>query len=320
MVGIPAADSIYRRFVIDLISSSWIVVGPVVAADRVCRLQVLSADDDISLSVLPLIPAKKLLLPPIDLLWEEADGRYRSPSMSSHDSDGVAVLDLHPCDLYALAYLDQVYAEDPYYQRRRAKHLLVGRECQPASSCFCYPRDSPPPFDLFFAKDELWCGSDLGERLLQKISLPVSSSVRRPLPAIYWSGQVEKPFSIAERFLESEDHPLWSEVAERCLSCGSCSAVCPTCSCYDVVDEATLKGEIRRLRLWDNCFFRDHALVAGGENFRRNRRDRLRFRFEHKYLGFGAQRGVISCVGCGRCQRVCPVGIDLRQFLTVGGE
>jgi ferredoxin len=76
-----------------------------------------------------------------------------------------------------------------------------------------------------------------------------------------------------------------------------------------------LTGEIKRQRVWDNCFFRDHGLVAGGHNFRPDRTARLRFRFEHKYLGFGEQRGIISCVGCGRCQRVCPVEINLANVL-----
>ena len=122
--------------------------------------------------------------------------------------------------------------------------------------------------------------------------------------------------SAESRFAASLHRPIWKEEGERCLSCGACSAVCPTCYCYDVVDEAGLDGSVARRREWDNCFFRDHALVAGGHNFRPDRASRLRFRFEHKYLGFGELRGEASCVGCGRCTSACPVAIDLAAVLA----
>jgi ferredoxin len=228
----------------------------------------------------------------------------------------VAIVDVAPCDLYALAYLDQAYAEDPFYQYRRQRLLVVGRECSPSTLCLCPPHTAPPPFDLFFAGEDVWCGSALGTKILQEFTGAPPTRGDEPLPEKYWAAQAAPvPNDLAERFIQSAAAPLWAEVAGRCLSCGACSAVCPTCACYDVVDEVALSGEITRQRVWDNCFFRDHGLVAGGHNFRPDRTARLRFRFEHKYLGFGEQRGIISCVGCGRCQQVCPVGINLAKVL-----
>jgi formate hydrogenlyase subunit 6/NADH:ubiquinone oxidoreductase subunit I len=257
---------------------------------------------------LPLIPLKKFLFPPIQLLWTQSEDS--SPASFAHAN--IAIIDVAPCDLYALIYLDQVYTEDSLYQQRRRNLLLVGRECSPSPHCHCTPHATSPFFDLFFAGDDVWCGSELGEKVLQEFSGTVKPG---NLPLKYWMGKVALPISVEARFLQSVDNPLWAEVAKRCLSCGACSAVCPTCACYDVVDVVSLNGEIRRQRVWDNCFFRDHGLVAGGHNFRPDRTSRLRFRFEHKYLGFGEQRGIISCVGCGRCQQVCPVGINLAQIL-----
>jgi formate hydrogenlyase subunit 6/NADH:ubiquinone oxidoreductase subunit I len=112
-----------------------------------------------------------------------------------------------------------------------------------------------------------------------------------------------------------EKSALWDEFAGRCLSCGACSLCCPTCYCFDIREYGALDGETTmRLREWDNCLFKDHGEVAGGFNFRKSRQERFHYRYQHKYLGFGPTRGIVSCVGCGRCRVVCPVGIDLLEL------
>jgi sulfhydrogenase subunit beta (sulfur reductase) len=228
----------------------------------------------------------------------------------------MALVGIAPCDLYALAYLDLVFAGDPHYQSRRQKLLLVGSECRHTPECFCPPRCEPPPFDLFFAGDRLWVGSARGEALQASLAEDFSSPDELPFPQEITSGQQPLAENLELLFTASTGLPLWREVGERCLSCGACSAVCPTCYCYAMVDEALPDDEVTRRREWDNCFFREHALVAGGQNFRPSRAERLRFRFEHKMLGFGTLRGVASCVGCGRCARACPVDIDISAVLA----
>jgi ferredoxin len=98
--------------------------------------------------------------------------------------------------------------------------------------------------------------------------------------------------------------------------------VCPTCYCFDLLDVAAVNGSVSRQRAWDNCFFAEHGKVAGGFDFRADRAERLRFRMEHKRLGFGELSGMDSCVGCGRCRDICPVDIDLdriiEQFVAEG--
>jgi ferredoxin len=314
MRGFSATESFYQHFV-EKLQHSWTVVGPIIAADGVCRLQELGEAGARTCPCLPLIPPKKFLLPPAEQLWSSREGRYQLPPASLSPA-GVALFNVAPCDLYALDYLDQAFAEDPFYRERRQRLLLIGSECTPSIYCHCPPRATPPPFDLFFAGDDVWCGSELGETVLRVFAGALVPRKDEPLPRKYWAGQgAPLPSDLAARFLQSDADPLWAEVARRCLSCGACSAACPTCACYDVVDDVSLSGESKRQRVWDNCFFRDHGLVAGGHNFRPDRTARLRFRFEHKYLGFGEQRGISSCVGCGRCQRVCPVEINLAHVL-----
>ena len=110
---------------------------------------------------------------------------------------------------------------------------------------------------------------------------------------------------------------VWQEVGEECLSCGTCSMVCPTCYCYAVFDELNLDASSgQRKRRWDSCLFKDYALVAGGHNFRAERSSRVKNRFFHKQSGFVTQYGRPSCVGCGRCKAYCPAGIDIVEIVN----
>jgi sulfhydrogenase subunit beta (sulfur reductase) len=109
----------------------------------------------------------------------------------------------------------------------------------------------------------------------------------------------------------SYDHPLWAELGERCLSCGACNLVCPTCYCFDVQDEISI--DLRsgvRIRSWDSCQLPRFATVAGGHNFRRQRADRLRHRFMRKGKYLQESFNMVGCVGCGRCAQSCPVDIS----------
>ena len=276
--------------------------------DGISRLQPVAALPETTPGALPVISFKKLLTPPKESLWTW-DGIRFTPA---EPQPRRAVFGVARCDLQALWYLDQVFADDALYQKNRQQLLVIGAPCQATDGCRCQPSAFPLSGDLFLADDHVWSLSSSGNILLTQLTEWLGVTVNRPLPeprsATTESGDVSEAL-----FKSSLGAPLWQQASQPCLACGACSVVCPTCYCYDMIDHNDLTGTCTRQRVWDNCFFSSHAKVAGGHDFRPDRAARLRFRFEHKKLGFGTLRGRPSCVGCGRCLEACPVGIDLDQ-------
>jgi ferredoxin len=280
--------------------------APAIGEDGISRLE---PSEELALEALAkttYLPVKKLLLPPREAIWTFVSRQF----YSAETSTPLAVSGVALCDLQAVWYLDQVFADDERYQTRRANCFLVGMPCEPGPECRCDCQLMPLSGDLFIGEEDIWALSPAGETLLH--SCGGKSVDKKPLP---WPTEIaaQRPKITEEQFTSDTRANVWEEEAKRCLSCGACSAVCPTCYCFDMLDHAALDGRVCRSRVWDNCFFSEHGKIAGDIDFRPNRADRLCFRAEHKFFGFGTLRGQNSCVGCGRCRKVCPVDIDLDQ-------
>lgn len=285
------------------------VFGPVVAADGICRLAPWHGEHLPESATLPRLPLKKLLIPTGEPLWSWSGEAFTS----APEPPPLAVVGLPPCEMQAAWYLDQVFRDDEVYQRRRGKLLLIGGKCTPGPDCRC---DSTLPLagDLLLGSDWLWCLSAAGAELVAATVATAARKESRSLPDIVVNAG--RTALTEELFAATGESKVWEEEGAPCLSCGACSALCPTCYCFDTLDDIGLSGDATRRRVWDNCFFAEHGQVAGGHDFRRGRAARLRFRAEHKRLGFGALRGVDACVGCGRCRQGCPVGIDLDRVVA----
>jgi sulfhydrogenase subunit beta (sulfur reductase) len=276
--------------------------SPQVDSDGICRLRPTASLPFLDSS--PFVPPKKLLIPPREKIWNYLTGQFSLPQAPQT----LAILGVALCDLQAIWYLDQVFAGDELYAARRAQSLLIGISCSPGPECRCDSHLMPLAGDVFLSLDRAWALSAKGDALLRQSGCQSPQELPLPWP----TGTATKRQTItAEQLNSSQNSACFSEAAKPCLSCGACSVVCPTCYCFDLLDDVGLDGDVSRSRVWDNCFFAEHGKVAGGHDFRAGRGARLRFRLEHKYLGFGDLLGQNSCVGCGRCRSICPVDIDL---------
>jgi ferredoxin len=162
-------------------------------------------------------------------------------------------------------------------------------------------------------------GSAAGEEILAE--LPRQRATGEDLAAA--EAIVERTAASMGRHMRSDDlhelllsnleHPRWDDVADRCLTCGNCTMVCPTCFCTSVEDSSDLAGvDVSRSRRWDSCFTMDFSHLPGG-SVRASSRSRYRQWMTHKLATWIDQFGSSGCVGCGRCLTWCPVGIDITE-------
>ncbi len=247
----------------------------------------------------------------------------------------LAVLGARPCEAAALEVLDRVFIEgahpDTRYGERRQNAFVAVVECSsPAATCFCDSMGTGPNVEAGFDLALTELDDEGGHRFLAR-----AGSVRglaaldgiAPVPA------TDDDLSTRDDLLEDArhrmvrhldvdglagvlarnlEHPRWAEVAERCLSCGNCTLVCPTCFCSDVRDATDLDGDVVRQRTWSSCFSVDHSFLHGGA-VRPSTQSRYRQWMTHKLSSWWDQFDTTGCVGCGRCVAWCPVGIDITE-------
>ena len=280
---------------------------------------------------------KQFLHPPIERLFTAANGRDgMTVAPRGEDAPRFAFLGVRACEIEAIRIQDQVFCNGPYpdagYQRRRRDAFIVALNCgQAGGTCFCVSMQTGPKvragFDLALTEliDEnrheflLEAGSENGgetlERLPHRLAAAGEIAAAEAVVARTASemGRALDTDGIKELLLANLEHPRWAEVADRCLTCGNCTMVCPTCFCTSVEDHSDLTGSAaERVRKWDSCFTMDFSYVHGG-SVRKSGRSRYRQWMTHKLASWIDQFGSSGCVGCGRCITWCPVGIDITE-------
>jgi sulfhydrogenase subunit beta (sulfur reductase) len=256
---------------------------------------------------------------------------------------------VRPCDAMAASMLDSVFdwgeEDDIYYLARRENTTVVGLAClNPSSLCFCTSMGGGPfatrGLDILLV--------DLGNRYLVRsitekgealISQWKDGGSLPSTPPILFEGLIEADEAdreAAERLekeaiakIKSEvklegvkekldgmfEDPYWDTLHLRCIGCGVCTYLCPTCHCFDITDEMRGRRGVR-VRTWDSCMFPLFTLHTSGHNPRNSGKERMRQRVMHKFNYFVEKFGDTACVGCGRCVRYCPVNIDIRAIIN----
>ncbi len=289
-------------------------------------------------TLLPRDTLKKYQFLPADqVLAYTKEARMVEVRGAAVEADETVVLGSRPCDAFAVRSLDGVFTTEPAfdpYRVRREKTTIVSMSChQPAETCFCTSAgigpDSTEGSDLlltevsggFFVEVVTEKGRELvatcreyfteageegtGERnragalLREKVTREAQyEAVRRVL---------DRP--------ETFSHEEWEKIGQTCIGCGVCTFLCPTCHCFDIVDEPVLdRGS--RWKIWDACQFADFTLEASGHNPRDRQYKRYRNRVFCKFKYYIDFYQMTGCVGCGRCIRYCPVGIDITEAAT----
>ncbi|MCF8706961.1 4Fe-4S dicluster domain-containing protein [Rhizorhapis sp. SPR117] len=280
---------------------------------------------------------KKFLHPPVLRLWHaERDAAGVRVVPEPDPDERFAFIGVRACELHAIAIQDKVFLEsgqiDPHYRARREGAFIVAVNCAVAGgTCFCVSMNTGPKAEAGFdlALTEMLregehhflveAGTDAGNAILAELPHRLATTEDLAAAAAVVArtagsmGREMRSDDVHELLLRNLDHSRWDEVAARCLTCGNCTMVCPTCFCTSVEESSDLAGaEVSRSRRWDSCFTMDFSYIHGG-SVRSSARARYRQWMTHKLATWFDQFGTSGCVGCGRCITWCPVGIDITE-------
>jgi len=276
----------------------------------------------------PIFPPKSIFLPQSEVLFEFTDDGYSMPEEPKRKQ---LILGMRPCDARAVWLLDTVFNQaedlDLYWGRKREKALVVSFGCASlCSSGFCDTVGSGPygkeGSDVLVTElDEVYYLQPLteaGEKLTAK--LDNAESGQNKMAKEIQKGSVVKEHTqadlhaINEKLYAAFDTPIWKKISESCLGCGVCTYLCPTCFCFDIVDEV---DRSERVRNWDTCMFRIYSQEASGHNPRPSKAERTRQRIMHKFAYWIDNEKASGCTGCGRCVEMCPVNLDIREMVQM---
>jgi ferredoxin len=282
---------------------------------------------------------KQFFFPSKVQLWraERREGGFEVEE-APVDGPRLALLGVRACELHAIEIQDRVLIRGRYtdrdYAARREGAFIVAVNCfEPGGTCFCTSMGTGPKADRGYdlALTEILdgahrflaeVGSERGAEVLAELPRTPASAADVDAAAAAVSGAEERmgrtldTTDIRDLLARNLEHERWDDVATRCLTCGNCTLVCPTCFCTSVEDVTDLTGDhAERTRSWDSCFSVDHSYIHGG-SIRPSGRSRYRQWLTHKFGTWWDQFDTSGCVGCGRCITWCPVGIDVTEELT----
>jgi ferredoxin len=243
------------------------------------------------------------------------------------------LLGIRPCDARGFVLLDKFFSsgehKESYYLEKRENTTIAGLACnRPLSTCFCTSLGGSPfgkeGMDLLLQdlndKYLIETVTERGERLIEKFPWLKDAEKADIERAKKLSEDAENAVrskvsvqGVNEKLDRMFNDPFWDQIYQKCVGCGICTFLCPTCCCFDILDEGTDGG--KRVRIWDSCMFPLFTLQGSGHNPRPSGKERMRQRIMHKFNYYFKNFGENFCVGCGRCVKECPVNLDIREII-----
>jgi sulfhydrogenase subunit beta (sulfur reductase) len=312
------------------------VIAPIRSDSDVIFAHASDEDEIVTDFTNSVVPPKEHLFSQMETLFEfQGDENEISIVKHQDDTSERVLFGVRPCDMKSFSLLDKVFGgeyADPSYLNKRKRTMILGMGCtEPQDSCFCTSFGYGPlescGADVFISElsDRYFVQSltSRGEKLLlqcRSMWTEPSEYDREELEEVKQrsvdmiSLKVDAD-GVHEKLQEIFESDFWEKLSRKCLLCGICTYVCPTCHCFDMSDEVRANLG-RRYRSWDSCMFADFTKMAGGHSPRPGKKQRIRQRFMHKLNYSMSRYGEYLCVGCGRCIAKCPVNMDIAQVIT----
>jgi len=294
--------------------------------------------NEVCLEYIPtILPPKKYYFPQKEKLLKFSIEPFKTAKAIAEFEEYI-LFAVHTCDIAGIQCMDVVFRdgpEDPNYLNRKDKMSIIGIECldycDEYANCASMATNVPRGgYDLMLVdigdKFILHINSEKGELLIKGLTY-VKEARDADMEGLERAREAKKKNfkeefdahlpEVYQSFDRSFHSPVWEDVGRRCVACGNCTAVCPTCYCFDVADEVDLSlNEGVRYRLWNSCQMDDFAKVAGGDDFRKGRDSRQRHRYYRKFKYPVDKFNRYFCTGCGRCSRSCMAGISLVETVN----
>lgn len=265
---------------------------------------------------------KEIIFPITQVLFYFVENDLKEPSVD----DKKIMIFLRPCDINGIRHLDTIFLKngpfkDVYYEKLREKVKFVMIECKDGfENCFCVSMGSNYTEDYSFAvrfkKEEVLC--DLKDESFVELFKGLGKEISFKPEYIQKNGlNIEIP-DTDKITIDFFNHDMWKEYSKRCIGCGRCNVACISCSCFTNTDIAyednPMAGE--RRRMWTGCHMDKFTDMAGGHSFRQDYGSRMRFKTMHKIYDYKKRFGEHMCVGCGRCDDMCPEYISFSNCIN----
>lgn len=294
------------------------LVAPVFDSGRIVFKQIVKPEEIVLDDRAAYKSPKEFLFPQAECILAFGDERSRNVQ----DLQPTVILGVRPCDLEAIKILNSVFTcgkyKDEYFENQFNNTILIGFGCEEnKTGCFCDQRNIDKKYSNFCDAFMNSIDDEYHFELITEKGAKIFEGKRTYENTPENDSSSFPNCEILEIIADEKtlfEKPDWEKISEKCLGCGVCTFICPTCHCFDFKDVSDKNGTVR-YRCWDSCMYPKFTLHASGHNPRPSKKERYRQRIMHKYHYIKENFGHIACTGCGRCIRSCPAGMNIKSVV-----